>query len=102
MEATIFLYIFIFLQRNKDISFSWPMGGEWRVIKVWSTVGANDDRHVTLQYWYTLSQFHANQSVLFLHNAADIVEKQQNLFYSVWLYSTGAQTHDLLLWRQGC
>ena len=102
MEATIFLYIFIFLQRNKDISFSWPMDGEWRVIKVWSTVGANDDRHVTLQYWYTLSQFHANQSVLFLHNAAGIVEKQQNQFYSVWLYLTGAQSHDLLLWRQGC
>ena len=47
----------------------------------------------------TLPRFRANQSLLFLLNAACLGEKQQiqmYQFYSLWFYPIGARTHDRL------
>jgi hypothetical protein len=43
----------------------------------------------------TLSRFRANQSLLFLINAACLAEKQQIQIYSLRFDPTGARSHDL-------
>ena len=43
----------------------------------------------------TLFWFRANQSLLFLFNAACLADKQQMTIFSLWFDPTGARTHDL-------
>ena len=61
----------------------------------------NSPRMDMLPHSNALSWFRANQSLLFLHNAACLTEKQ-NQFHSLWLDPIRAWIHDIPNSRRAC